>query len=51
MQTFNLVDSQRTRDDGSQIFYFYYIDKVEDGLTINSDCNYPCETCPEDNPE
>ena len=41
MQTFNLVEG---------IFY-YYIDKVDNGLSINSDCNYPCKTCPKDDPE
>ena len=41
MQTFNFVDG----------IYYYYIDKVENGLTINSDCTYPCKTCNEDAPE
>ena len=41
MQTFNLVEGT----------FYYYIDKVENGLSINSDCNYPCKTCPEDDPE
>lgn len=30
--------------------FYYYIDKVDQGLTINSLCNYPCKTCPTDQP-
>ena len=41
MTTFNLEEGQ----------FYYYIDKVENGLTINSKCNYPCKTCPENDPE
>lgn len=25
--------------------FYYMIDKVADGLTINSKCNYPCKDC------
>lgn len=40
ISTFNLVNNQ----------FYYYIDKVDTGLTINSLCNYPCKTCPADQP-
>ena len=40
MTTFNLVDDK----------FFYWIDRVTTGLTINSKCNYPCKNCLEDDP-
>ena len=40
MTTFNYVDDT----------FYYMIDKVVTGLTINSKCNYPCKDCPDDEP-
>lgn len=40
MTTFNLVGDT----------FYYWIDKVTTGLTINSKCNYPCQDCPDDDP-
>ena len=36
LTTFNYVDDT----------FYYFIDTLQQGLTINSDCNYPCESCP-----
>lgn len=41
MTTFNFVSGR----------FYYYIDTVEKGLTFNAECDYPCKTCPSDNPE
>lgn len=40
MTTYNLVDNT----------FYYFIDQVNSGLTINSKCNYPCEDCPSSQP-
>jgi proprotein convertase subtilisin/kexin type 5 len=40
MQTFNVLVSESGKE------FWFYIDKVEYGLFINSDCNYPCKSCP-----
>ena len=37
MTTFNFVDDT----------FYYMIDKIGTGLTINSKCNYPCKDCPD----
>ena len=31
--------------------FYYYIDKVDTGLRIEGKCNYPCQTCKEDDPD
>jgi len=41
MSTFNYVSGR----------FYYFIDKVEEGLAINSKCSYPCQTCPDGEPE
>lgn len=40
MTTFNFVDGT----------FYYFIDQLQQGLTINSNCNYPCESCPPGQP-
>lgn len=40
MTTFNIVDDQ----------FYYYIDQVINGLTINSKCDYPCKDCLDSDP-
>jgi len=40
MTTFNFVDNT----------FYYLIDKIASGLTINSKCNYPCRECADDQP-